>query len=65
MARFYRIPNRRVRTLIIEIPSLLRPLTLLLDAVLMVHLCLGSFIYRAWKEEVNSGFEKKALDKDD
>ena len=35
------------------------------DAVLMVHLCLGSFIYRAWKEEVNSGFEKKALDKDD
>ena len=37
----------------------------ILDAVLMVHLCLGSFIYRAWKEEVNSGFEKKALDKDD
>ena len=35
------------------------------DAVLMVHLCLGSFIYRAWKEEVNSGFEKKALEKDD
>jgi len=36
-----------------------------INAVLMVHLCLGSFIYRAWKEEVNSGFEKKALDKDD
>ena len=35
------------------------------DAVLMVHLCLGSFIYRAWKEEVNYGFEKKALEKDD
>jgi len=34
-------------------------------AVLMVHVCLGSFIYRAWKEEVNSGFEKKSLDKDD
>jgi positive regulator of sigma E activity len=34
-------------------------------AVLMVHICLASFIYRAWKEEVNSGFEKKSIQKKD